>query len=102
MKIINQITLTGILGFIGESRAIKNGAMCNFYLGFGDGKDKDQKPKYGNVECVTFNQETVDNVTNLGKGAKVLVTGRLTEAVYKDKEGKEVHKIKLIVENVCQ
>lgn len=102
MKLINNVTLTGIIGFVGKSVPTKNGSMCNFSLGFGNGKDKDNKAKYGNVRCTTFDTAVVDNVINLGKGAKVLVTGRIAENDYTNKEGKEIKEVILIVDNVCQ
>lgn len=102
MKFINQITIAGSINFVGKSIATKNGAMCSFILGFSNGKDKDtNKTKYGSIECTTFDKDVVDNVTNLGKGAKVLVTGRLAEDSW-SKNGNETKKLKLIVENVCQ
>ena len=102
MKFLNQVVIAGYIGNIGDIKATKAGSLMNFSLSFSNGKNKENKTKYAFINCTTFDDEVIEAVSAFGKKAKVLVTGRLAEDSYTNKEGKEIRQLKMIVENVCQ
>lgn len=99
-KIINQLTINGRIGFEPKVSTTAKGRMVTFSLGFYAGKDKENKPQYGNINCISFDEDVVNNIENGGKGCNVMCSGRLQPNTYTKKDGTEVSSLQFVVNNV--
>lgn len=100
-KIINQITLNGKVNYDPKvSKTAKGGRMIAFILNFYAGKDKEGKGIYGNINCLSFDEDVVNNIENGGKDANIVVIGQLRPNNYEDKNGNKVYGFQLIVNNI--
>lgn len=93
----NQIILTGNLGQDPEMSFTKNGtAVTKFSLGVNQGKDK----KTMWVYIITWKDLAEQCNSNLAKGTRVEVTGRLAQNVWTDKEGNKRSTFEVVAQTV--
>lgn len=91
MALVNNVTINGKINFEPNIyKTAKGNKMAKFTLNCYLGKDKDGKARYGNFMVKTFDNDMAQLVENVGKDAKVIVTGKLDIESYTNKEGKEV------------
>jgi single-stranded DNA-binding protein len=96
----NFVTLTGRIAFEPKVFETKNGGKIasitmNSYIG----KDKDGKAQYMGIGVKTFDAKAAEALVNLGKGADIIVVGRLNAESY-EKDGKAVNIINVIADYV--
>lgn len=97
----NTITVKGKLNFQPKVSNSKSGsAYANFQIGVYDGKDASGKHKYFNLNVITFDERTVNGLMDLNLPANIVVTGRLADDSYTNKEGKNVRAIKIVADTV--
>lgn len=100
---MNKLFLTGELTRDPEFK-IKEGSLTNLRT-FICIKVLGWKKEAGGREtdifsCVAFDNQAEFAMKHLKRGMKVLLTGRLHAGEYEDKEGKKIHTIDIIVENI--
>jgi len=92
-KDLNQYTFTGRLGKDVESRFTQSGdAVANFSVAVGDSwksASGEKKETTTWVRVVAFKKLAEIMAQYLKKGSKVLISGRMDERKYTDKEGNE-------------
>lgn len=97
----NQLTISGKAWEPSTKYAGNGTCVTSFSVSVYDGKDKEGKAKYFNVNCVAF-KELAENIGNeVKKQDNVLVVGRMTVESWDDKEtGKKQYKNILIVDEI--
>jgi len=92
---MNTIVITGNLTADPELRFTSGGnAVCNFCLASSQGKDRDSM-----FIDVTVWKEPAENVANLKKGDRVIVTGILKQDFW-ETDGQKRSKFKIIAQEV--
>lgn len=99
-KIANQITINGKINFAPKVSKTSKGRMVTFVLNFYSNKGKDGKGEYGNMPCVSYDDDVVNMIDNAGKDARIIVTGQLKANNYEDKSGNKVYGFQILVSNV--
>lgn len=96
----NSLTLDGT-AFNVECRYSNSGTcILTFNLSYYDGKDKDGKAKYGSIQVKLF-KELAENAGFVIKDrSHVLVTGRLSQDKWDDKEGKKQYRTVLMASDI--
>lgn len=94
---MNTIHLTGNLGSDIEARQSGAGtAFASFSIAV-NRKVKDEVQTTW-IRCVAFG-DLATNLDGLGKGARLMVEGRLSESTYTDKDGNERKNIELLLDD---
>lgn len=90
---MNNITIVGRLGRDPELRFGKDGKpIANFSVATDYGRDENKKTSWHNVVCFGTLAENVTQ--SIGKGSRVIVSGRLDVSEYeKDGEKKKKHEL---------
>jgi len=99
MSSFNSVTLMGNLGKDPELRHTQNQkAVCNFSMAMTDKFGGSDRTIWMNV---TAWDKTAENCAKyLKKGSSALVHGRLDTRSYDDKDGKKVHVVEVVAQNV--
>lgn len=96
----NNVIVTGRIAFEPKSFDTKKGGkMASAVLNVYKGKNADGKAQYASVQFKTFEKKYAESIINLGKGADVIVVGRLDEEVY-EKDGKTIRQLVVIADYV--
>lgn len=78
---MNEIKITGKIGYKKVITANSGKEFTTFSLGFYNGKDAEGKPKFGNVKTTFF------GITDFNDGDEVVVSGYLSQDNFTDKDG---------------
>ena len=78
---MNEIKLTGKIGYKKVITAASGKDFTTFSLGFYNGKDSDGKSKFGNVKTTFF------GITDFNDADEVVVSGYLAQDSFTDKDG---------------
>jgi hypothetical protein len=78
---MNEIKLTGKIGFKKVITANSGKKFTTFSLGFYNGKDTEGKSKFGNVKTTFF------GITDFNDADEVVVSGYLAQDSFTDKDG---------------
>lgn len=92
---MNSINLLGRLVRDPEVKQTNNTKLGKFSVGFNDPYNKD---KSNFIDCVVFGKTAEIIGEHLGKGDPILITGRIQQDNWEDKEGNKRSKIVLLVE----
>ena len=96
----NTVTVTGRIAFEPKSFDTKKGGkIASAVLNVYKGKDTDGKAQYASVPFKTFEKKYAESIVNLGKGADVIISGRLDEETY-EKDGKTIRQVVVIADYV--
>jgi single-strand DNA-binding protein len=94
---LNQVTLTG---FIGKPPEMRGGTVLSFSMcvneSFKDKTTGEWKDVPNWVRVIQFGKAATYSMGVIGKGAKVLVSGKLHENVWTDKAGAKHYDIEVV------
>lgn len=103
----NSINVTAISGHLADNailRMTKGGTpVLNFTVAANDSVRQDDgtyvdRPSF--IDCVLFGKRASALERQIGKGALVMVQGKLRQASYEDKQGVKRNKVEVIVEEL--
>lgn len=97
----NTVTLTGSV-FRLETGATKSGkSILRFNLSYWQGKNTDGSSDYGNIRVTAFGPLAL-NASTIAEKDHVIVSGRLRENKWTDKEGNKRYTTELIADEIGQ
>ena len=99
---MNQITVTGS-AWKPEIRTTQNGTLI-FSVGIGvyDGKDQQGKTKYFTLQCKAFKEAAEAAGDAINERDNIIVTGRLSQETWTNKEGVKQYKTVLIADCIAK
>lgn len=98
---MNQAIVIGHVGGDPEAKQLQGGhSVANFNVATSDyvGKDRDNETNWHRI--VAFNKTGEVAVKHLKKGDKVVVTGRIRNRSYENKEGQKVNVSEIVASNI--
>jgi len=96
---MNTITVVGNVGRDPEIRYTANNmAVLKFSVADTRGKDEKKQTSWHNIVCFGEHAEAVAN--SVGKGKRVIVTGRLQVDSYEKKDGSKGTKVEIVADEV--
>jgi single-strand DNA-binding protein len=96
---MNTITVVGNVGRDPELRVTGSGmAVLKFSVADTRGKDEKKQTSWHNIVCFGEQAEAVAN--SIGKGKRVIVTGRLQVDSYEKKDGSKGTKVEIVADEV--
>lgn len=96
---MNNLTIVGRLGRDPELRFGKDGKpVATFSVATDYGRDDNKKTSWHNVVCFGTLAENV--CASIGKGSRVIVSGRLDVSDYETKDGEKKKKYELLADAV--
>lgn len=95
---VNSVILLGRLVADVDTKTTKEGVVIqNFTLAVTTGRDTDGNDIASFFNCVAFDNKAIEY---LSKGDRTIVTGRLNQRHYTNKEKKEVYVVEILVNSV--
>ena len=89
---VNQATVVGRFGFKPEVKNVSGTMICSFSLAVSEkwkGKDGTSQEKTDWIRCVFFGKQAEIIAQYCDKGSLLFVQGKISNRVYKDKDGVE-------------
>lgn len=102
---MNSVNVSGRLGKDPEVRSTQGGStIMSFSLAVSDRRKNGQTGKWEEIthwlDCVVFGKRAESLAKILRKGSYVMVTGRLSQSKWEDKQGNKRSKVEVVVSDV--
>ena len=91
---MNEIKITGKIGFKKVITANSGKEFTTFSLGFYNGKDSEGKSKFGNVKTTFF------GIIDFNDAEEVVVSGYLAQDIFTNKDGVAIKNLAIIAKTI--
>jgi len=97
---MNQITVIGNVGRQPEGLKYTGSGLAVLKFSVADTRGKDEQKKTSWYDIVVFGDQAEAVVENIGKGDRIMVSGRLQVEDYEKKDGSKGKRVEIIADEV--
>lgn len=99
---MNHITVIGNVGRQPEGLKYTGGGLAVLNFSVADTRGKDDQKKTSWYDIVVFGEQAEAVVENIGKGDRIIVSGRLQVEDYEKKDGTKGKRVEIIADEIAK